>query len=413
MRTDDAVAKRRMPVAFLAFLIIMVDGYDTLMVSFIAPVLQKQWALTPAAIGRIFAMGYIGAIVGAVGIGPLADRFGRRPLLVLALFVASLSTMACAAADSLANLVWLRLVTGAALGGALPCLMAITAEHAKAERRTGTVTLMYIGYPLGAVVGGAATASLLHHGWPAIFLSTGLLCLVASIVALLLPESLRRDTERSARAGSASALFFEQFADGRLWPALVLWLGVFSLLLLTYFLLSWTPSLIVDRGGSPKVAALGGVLLNLGGIAGALVLAPLVNRFGPYRPIAVVVAAGAVIVSLVGFDFGSLAPMFVLLFLAGFCIMGGQLNFPAMTVDLFPPHVRGAGAGWTIGVGRVGSIVGPILGAMLITAGLAGRSLFLIAALPALLCAAALTLAALLRGRAPVTGPAPVAAPDL
>jgi AAHS family 4-hydroxybenzoate transporter-like MFS transporter len=413
MRTDETEAKRRMPVTFLAFLIIMVDGYDTLMVSFIAPVLQKQWALPPAAIGRIFAMGYLGAIIGAVGIGPLADRFGRRPLLALALIVASLSTMACAAAGSLETLVWLRLLAGAALGGALPCLMAITAEHARAERRTGTVTLMYIGYPLGAVVGGAATASLLHHGWPAIFLSTGLLCLVAAGIALLLPESLRRSAVVQAERRPASALFFEQFAEGRLWPALTLWLGVFSLLLLTYFLLSWTPSLIVARGGSPKVAALGGVLLNLGGIAGALVMAPLVNRFGPYRPIAAVVAAGAVVVSFVGLDFGSLAPMFVLLFLAGFCIMGGQLNFPAMTVDLFPPHVRGAGAGWTIGVGRVGSIVGPILGAMLMTAGLASRSLFLIAALPALLCAVSLTLAALLRGRARGTCSVPAAAQNL
>lgn len=395
MPNDQYQFARR--VALMSFFIIMVDGYDTLMISFIAPLLAKEWALAPTAIGRIFAVGYLGAIVGAVGMGPLADRFGRRTLLTIALLVAAIATMLCGTASSLHALLPLRFVSGIGLGGALPAVMALTAEHAQPARRNGTVTLMYIGYPMGAVVGGAVTAALLHLGWSAIFFGTGIACFLAAGLAALLPESLGARARRPKDGRTPIAIFTEQFADGRLLPALALWLGLFCMLLLTYFLLSWTPSIIVDRGGTPRLAALGAVVLNLGGITGALLCAPVINRFGPYFPMAILVAAGAGLVALLGANFGGVAPMMVVLFAVGICIMGGQLNFPAATVELFPPHVRGAGAGWTIGAGRVGSIVGPLLGGVLIAAGLEARTLFLVAALPALVAAVALFIAGMLR----------------
>ena len=394
-------------VTLMSFLIIMVDGYDTLMISFVAPLLAKEWLLGPADIGRIFAIGYLGAIVGAVGMGPLADRWGRKRLLVAALLLAAVATLGAATASSLGMMLALRFVTGIALGGALPAVMALTAEHAPPARRSGTVTIMYIGFPMGAVVGGALTAALLHHGWPVIFLCTGIACLLAAGLAALLPES-----PVLAKAGSPAPrrglkLFTEQFAEGRLWPALALWLGLFCMLLLTYLLLSWTPTIIVDRGGSLKLAALGGVMLNLGGIVGALLAAPVINRFGPYFPIAILVAAGAGILALLSLDTGRLAVMMILLLLMGACVMGGQLNFPAMTVELFPPHVRGAGAGWTIGAGRIGSIVGPLVGGLLIGAGLGSETLFLIAAVPALIASATLFFAGRLRRRAARAGTTP------
>ncbi len=376
-------------VTAMSFLIIMVDGYDTLMISFIAPLLAKQWALHPTDIGRIFAIGYLGAIIGAVGMGPLADRFGRKPILLAALLLAGATTLSCAAAPSLDVLMALRFVTGIALGAALPAVMALTAEHARSDRRSGTVTIMYIGYPMGAVIGGAATAALLHHGWSAIFICAGIACLLAAALAAALPES-RRPQPAVGHLRRRGAIFTDQFADGRLWPALGLWSGLFCLLMLTYFLLSWTPTIIVARGGSPKLAALGGVILNLGGITGALIAAPIINRFGPYFPIAILVATGSVFVALIGQEFAQIGGMMAILFVAGASILGGQLNFPAMTVDLFPPHVRGAGAGWTIGAGRLGSIVGPLAGGALIAAALDPARLFLAAAVPALAAAVAL-----------------------
>ena len=378
---DQRAASR--DVAVKAFFIVMVDGYDTLMMGFVAPLLTNHWGLHPADIGKLFAVGYLGAIVGALVMGPLADRLGRKPMLVFALLLAAAATGLCALAPTPSALFPLRFIAGLALGGALPAAIALTAEHARPERRAGTVTLMYIGYPMGAVVGGALTAALLQAGWPAIFLGTGVVCLIAAGVALTMPESFAR----GATPAATRPAWREQFADGRRWPALLLWLGLFSTLLLTYFLVSWTPSIIVARGGSPRVAALGAVLLNLGGCVGALAMVPVVDRYGPYRPVALLAASGAVFIALLGHA-GSVPIVMALLFATGVCALGAQLNFPAMTVALFPPHVRSAGTGWTVGFGRIGSIAGPLLGGVLIAAGLGWDSLFLIAAIPALVAAA-------------------------
>ena len=375
-----------------AFLIVMVDGYDTLMMGFVAPLLARSWGLHPADLGKLFAIGYLGAAIGAVTVGPLGDRFGRKPMLVAALLIAAVATGLCATATGPAMLLPLRFVAGLALGGALPAVIALTAEHAPPDKRHAAVTLMYIGYPLGAVVGGALTAAALGLGWPAIFAGTGVACLLAAGVAATLPEPRAVSRRDMHRGDIAPVRWREQFAQGRLVPALLLWLALFSTLVLTYFLVSWTPSIIVAQGGSAKLAALGAVLLNLGGCLGALAAIPVVNRLGLHRPVVVLAAGGAVAVALLG-QAGSLAIVLPLLFVTGVCALGAQLNLPSMTAALFPPAVRGAGLGSAIGVGRLGSIVGPLLGGALIGAGLGWATLFLIAAIPAVLCAAAVFVA--------------------
>ena len=389
-------------VTVICFLIVMIDGYDSLMAGFIAPLIAKGWGLHPQDIGKLFAVCYVGAILGAVAMGPLADRVGRRPMMIAALALATVATALCAMAQSFDQLMLYRFIAGIALGGALPAVSSLTAEHARPEKRSGTVTLMYIGYPTGAVVGGAVTAGLLHYGWPTIFMATAIACAFALGIAFLLPETYRpRGTHvRQPVLQRLTSTFTEQFADGRLWPGLTLWLALFCLMLLVYFLVNWSPSILVASGATPGVAALAGVALNLGGIVGALGLAPALNRFGPFRPVAILVGIGTIAVAALGLNLHSTPATMTLLFLAGVAVMGGQLNFPAMTVDLYPQHVRGAGGGWTIGVGRIGSIVGPLLGGILIGAGLGSGALFLFAAVPALVACGALIAAARLRANA-------------
>jgi len=384
-------------VLIIGFVIVMVDGYDSMMISFLAPLLARDLVLSPTDLGKIFAVGYLGAIVGAIAVGSLADRIGRKPMLIASLALASVATMICADATSLATLTGLRFVAGMALGGALPALISLTAEHARPERRNGTITLMYIGYPVGAVVGGAVTSGLLRYGSSAIFLGAGVTSLIALALALLLPESLRTGGySKSAPRdrGTLLSSLREQFAERRLWPGLMLWVGLFSMLVVTYFLVSWTPTLLVKSGFSPGKAALGSVLLNLGGVVGALIMAPVINRFGPYIPAAIAVGCGAVVIALLGQNVRSVAPLMFALFVAGGCIIGGQLNFPAMTVALYPQHVRGAGTGWTMGVGRLGSIVGPMVGGALVAANFSVGGLFVIAAIPPAIAAGALVIAA-------------------
>src|SRR5882757_3655479 len=303
-------------VLVIGFVIVMVDGYDSMMISFLAPLLARDLVLSPTDLGKIFAVGYLGAIVGAIAVGSLADRIGRKPMLIASLALASVATMICADATSLATLTGLRFVAGMALGGALPALISLTAEHARPERRNGTITLMYIGYPVGAVVGGAVTSGLLRYGSSAIFLGAGVTSLIALALALLLPESLRTDRASTPRGGvSLLSSLREQFADERLWPGLMLWVGLFSMLVVTYFLVSWTPTLLVKSGFSPGKAALGSVLLNLGGVVGALIMAPVINRFGPYIPAAVAVGCGAIVSALLGQHFGAVAPLMFALFI--------------------------------------------------------------------------------------------------
>lgn len=386
-------------VLIIGFVIVMVDGYDTMMISFLAPLLAKDLALTPTDMGKIFGVGYVGAIVGAIAVGSLADRIGRKSMLMASLALASIATLACANAASLSMLTGLRFVAGMALGGALPALISLTAEHAHPERRHGTITLMYIGYPVGAVIGGALTAALLQYGASTIFLGAGGASLAALAMTLWLPESRRRNwsvASAGSKRGSAALLssLREPFADRRLWPGLMLWIGLFSMLVVTYFLVSWTPTILVSAGLSPGKAALSSVLLNLGGVLGALVMAPVINRFGPYVPAAVAVGCGAAVIALLGQQVGSVPLLMSALFIAGGCIIGGQLNFPAMTVALYPPHVRGAGTGWTMGVGRIGSIVGPMLGGALVAAHLDAGRLFVIAAIAPAIAAATLLVAA-------------------
>lgn len=405
--SDTAVSRdTSLRVTIICFLIVMVDGYDSLVVAFIGPAITSQWGLDPHSLGALFAATYVGAIIGALSMGPLSDRFGRKPLLIVALILASVATAACATAGNIEQLRIFRFFAGVGLGGAMPALAAITGENAPPHKRSGRVTLMMLGFPTGAVVGGAVTAALLDVGWQNIFWGATAGCVFAAALALLLPETYRpradgdaADQDARPMTARLSASFTGQFQDGRLWPAVALWTSLFCLMMLVYFLVNWSPSILVAAGAPPKIAALAGVFLNLGGIIGAIGLAPIINRFGPYRPVAILVGAGTIAVALLGQSIQSLTITMILLFVAGVAVMGGQLNFPAMTVDLFPRHVRGAGGGWTVGVGRIGSIAGPLLGGAMIGAGLGNDRLFLFAAIPALVACLALFAAIRLRRR--------------
>src|SRR5690606_27472857 len=192
-------------------------------------------------------------------------------------------------------------------------------------------------------------------------------------------------------------LFTAQFAEGRLLPAIALWAGLFSTLVLTYFLVSWSPSILIAGGADPKLAALGPVAMNLGGIARALVTSRASDRFGPYFLNAAFALGGSLaILAVAQLAMGPEATI-AGLFVIGFLLLGAQLNFPAMTADLFPEAVRAAGGGWTAGVGRLGSIAGPLVGGMLVSAQYGPHALLSFAAVPGLVAALAVLAAAFLR----------------
>ena len=393
----SAVERRILAICFLTA---MIDGFDTLILAFIAPLVAKAFALSPIEIGRLFAVNFVGAVIGGLGFGPLADRFGRSTMLLVSLLLAVVFTLLCSLAGSLPALMVLRFLAGLGLGGVIPMIIALAAESMPASRRTAAVTWMFLGIPLGAVVGGAMVAATLSYGWQAIFAGGGgAAALLLPLAWFGLPESMKASTSPEGGAGLFGSVP-AQFAGGRLAAVLCLWLGAFSVILSSFFLLNWMPSVLAASGFSAERAAFGGVLLNLGGVVGALAISLAVRRTGPYWPVAGTLACGCVLVWLVGQRVGTEAGLLPLVFLAGMGVFGAQLAMPAIVASLFPPAVRGAGVGWAMGIGRAASIVAPVIGGMLIAAHIRWPTLFLIVALPVFVSMLAIVAADRVRPRA-------------
>jgi MFS transporter, AAHS family, 4-hydroxybenzoate transporter len=382
-------------IVAICFLTAMIDGFDTLILAFIAPLVAKTFALSPVEIGKLFAVNFVGAVIGGLGFGPLADRFGRRAMLLVSLAITVMFTLLCALAPSPAVLMALRFVAGLGLGGVIPMIIALTAESVPPPLRTVSVTWMFLGIPLGAVVGGAIVAAMLSHGWPAIFVGGGMVAaLLLPLVYFGLPESLVQTSRGTASSGAGVfASVPAQFADGRFAAVICLWLGAFSVILASFFLLNWMPSVLAASGFSPERAAFGGVLLNLGGVVGALAISITVRRGGPYRPVVFALCCGGVLVVLLGQRVGADQGLLPLVFLAGAGVFGAQLAMPALAAGLFPPAVRGAGVGWAMGIGRAASIAAPIIGGALIAARIPWPTLFLIVAVPVFVAAMAIFVA--------------------
>lgn len=369
----------------------MIDGYDLFMVSFLAPLIAKDLHLSLMNIGAVFAAGLAGSMAGGLLLGSVADRIGRRPVLLFSLAMAGIGTLLCSQTGSFGALAALRFLTGLALGGLLATIIPLVAEQVPNARRSAAVTSMFIGYPFGAVVGGAITATLISHGWRALFLGAGAVTLLLIPMGLFLREAAHPPATSSPNhhRGLSRVALIGLFTEGRSWSTLIASLGVFSLLLVAYLLNTWTPLIAARSGFSHQTAAWCGVLLNMGGVAGALGSTFLVTRFGVFKVVATMIASGSLAVAFLGYLYGSLGALFAGLAIVGILVIGGQQNIPAISVQLYPQRIRGAGVGWQFAAGRLGSILGPMVGARLLSAAVPVEQLFTLIAIPALLSASA------------------------
>lgn len=374
-----------------AFVLVMVDGYDIFIVSFLVPLISAELNLTHMSVGQIFAAGLTGSMLGGMILGPVADRFGRRPVLTLSLAIAGAATILCSTATSFGALAAYRLIAGFALGGVLAAVIPLVAEHFPKQKRNTAVTLMFVGFPCGAVVGGALTSMLIHHGWRTLFVGAGMLTLAVVPSVYLLKESLVDTRQRGIASTSPGriSLIRALFTEGRLWATICMMLGVFCMLLVSYLLNSWTPMIAVKSGMAPASAALCGVFLNLGGIVGALGSMIVVRKYGLFRPVAVMVVLGAAAIALLGQLTQTSTMLFAGLFVVGLLAIGGNQNAPAMAVEVYPQRIRATGTGWQFAVGRLGAITGPLIGGQLLTWQVSSETLFIMVAIPTLLAALA------------------------
>jgi AAHS family 4-hydroxybenzoate transporter-like MFS transporter len=375
-------------VAVLCGLVAMLDGFDTQSIAYVAPSIASSWHLNPAVLGPIFSAGLLGLAIGALALSSLADRYGRRVVILFSVFAFGVFALLTARAESLGELAVFRLLTGIGLGGAMPNIIALTSEYAPADRRGTVVTAMFCGFPLGATIGGFLSAPLIHSfGWQSVFVVGGLTPLVLLLVLLFwLPESVRGETSLTKPRERFPVL--ELFSEGRARRTGLVWVAFFMNLLVMYFLTNWLPSLLNASGMSLNIAIWSTALLNLGGVAGGLSLGRLIDRHNPYLVLGTAYAGAAVCIVAIAL---STSGFWLLLFalLAGFGVSGAQIGLNAVTAAAYPAAIRSTGIGWALGVGRVGSILGPAVGGILLGLGWTNQALLLAAVLPAMIASAA------------------------
>lgn len=387
-RHETATTPSQAPlkVAMLCALVAMCDGFDTQAIAFVAPVMTREWGVAPSAFGPVFSAGLAGLAIGAFLFGMVADRFGRKAVILFCVALFGLSSLATTFASTMTELIAWRVVTGLGLGGVLPNLIAVTNEVATERLKNALVMLMFCGFPLGATIGGIISAPLIAAaGWKGIFVLGGIApLLLMPLLAVYLPRDASRTSRRSG--GKASLLF----SGGRGPATLLLWTAFFANLLVMYFLVNWLPSLLSMVGTTLSVATLSTAMLNLGGIAGAFVMSRLIDGGGALKHLALAYLAGSLALLLIARADGHVGAMLLGAALAGSIVVGGQIAMNAIAASFYPAEVRATGVGWALGIGRIGSIVGPLIGGLLIDAGWKGTTPILLAMIPMLAASAAL-----------------------
>jgi MFS transporter, AAHS family, 4-hydroxybenzoate transporter len=408
-------------VLVLCFVIMIIDGFDAQAVGFVAPIISAAWGVSKASFSPVFAAGLLGMALGALLFGALADRFGRKAIIVVCFVTFGVLTIAKAYATAITSLAVLQFIAGLGVGGAMPNAIALISEYSPARRRALMVTVTGAGYSVGASGAGFLTARLAAtHGWGATFVVGGASALVLTPVLMgLLPDSIRFMVLSGAPAAKLMRLLkridprlpprpdftltsteeklaglpvSHLFREGRGAMTAFLWLAVFMDLLVIYYMTSWLPVTIQGIGGiSVEEAAVAAALFSAAGLFGIPVVGQLMDRFGPARVLGLSFLLASACIALTGSLAGSFAASHLMLeiivFMAGFFSVGAHLGLSALAGELYPTFMRATGVGWALGMGRVGSLLSPVLGGMLLSWRWQVSSIFLAVAVPAFLAA--------------------------
>jgi AAHS family 4-hydroxybenzoate transporter-like MFS transporter len=432
-------SKLQRAILWLCFLVVAVDGFDTAAIGFIAPAIREEWHLSAAALAPLFGAGLFGLMAGALLFGPLADRLGRKTVLVGSVAFFGLASLASMAAPDLTWLIVLRFLTGLGLGGAMPNAVTLTSEYCPGARRSSLVTLMFCGFTVGSALGGLASAQILAtFGWRGVLCIGGVLpLLLVPVLMRSLPESLRflvlkrraaasidsivlrlapgmsSAPELTAHETSAHTPIRELFRAPFAFGTAMLWISFFMSLLIIYLISSWLPTLLHNAGASLSRASLVTATFQIGGTVGAILLGRLMDRLGAGRTLSFAYVAGAVFVILCGASSGQLWLLVLAVFGVGFCVSGSQVGANALAAAFYPTNSRATGVSWANAAGRSGAIVGSLSGGWLMSMQLDMALILSLLAVPALIAAVAIAVLGRVKARieaqkAVVAGPQPV-----
>lgn len=412
-------------VVVLCALLLIVDGYDVFVAGTVLPTLITEWGLTKPQAGGLQAWALFGMMFGALIFGPLADRIGRKKGIAISFLLFTVSTLLTGLASSPEQFKAFRFVAGLGCGGLMPNAVALMNEYAPKRLRGTMVALMFSGYSVGGMVAAGLGIGLIpQYGWKPMFFIAALPLLMLPLILWKLPESLgfliRQGQQDEAKriygkidpaahlgegdrlvfteTKGASASIAELFRHQRTLRTLMLWVAFFCCLLLVYLLSSWLPKVLQEAGYAEKASLLSLFSLNFGGMVGAIAGGWLGDRFGLPKVVIGFFAAAALSIALIGFNPPS-GVLFFMVFIAGATTIGTQILLYASVAQLYNLSVRSTGLGWASGVGRIGAIVGPTLGGVLLARELPLQQNFLIFALPAVISALAMLVFAVSKAR--------------
>ena len=412
----------------LCAMVLLLDGFDTQAMGFLVPPIADELGIPLSAFGPVLSAGLVGLMFGAMAAGPIADRWGRKWAVIGSAFVFGGFSLLTARADSLNELVLMRFLTGLGLGGAMPNVVSLASEYAPKRLQATLVTLIFVGMGGGAVLASIVGGALIPiYGWRSVFYVGGILPIGLALVLIkALPESVRFLTAKGndparvaaivariapelAGAPIAAAAAGERregapvkhlFTEGRMLGTLLLWIPFFMNLLILYFILSWLPSLL-RQAGMPVTAGITAVLsFSIGGIVGTVLQGPLMKALGAYAAMVVEFVASLALVVLASQIFANFQVMMVVTFILGVTVQGAQAGLNALAAMYYPTVIRSTGVGWALGIGRIGSIIGPIIGGMMLGLQWTPQQIFMAGSIPALIAGLAVIASGQLLGKA-------------
>jgi len=426
----------------LCMICLVMDGFDVQAMGYTAPAVLKEWNVPPGpAMGRVFAAANVGVLVGSLLFSMVADKIGRRPVLIAATIFFSVMTIATGYfATNMDELLILRAISGLGLGCIIPNATALIGEFSPKRSRVALVMGITVGFTAGAAIGGFVAAWMIpNFGWRSVFYVGGAIPLAGAIAMIWgLPESLQflavrrthldqlarwlKKLDPSIKIDSSTEFVTNEvsqggipivhlFRDGRTAATILLWVVNFMNLLNLYSLSNWLPTVVTGMGYTQQTAVLVGAVLQVGGTIGTYGLAWLIARKGFIPMLTMTFAIATISIALIGQPGLTLLVLSVVVFIAGWCVVGGQPGINTLAATYYPTYLRSTGIGAGLGVGRVGAILGPYIGGTLIGWQWGPQQLFLAAAVPAAISTIAVaTLGLAMKGAAPAA-PAKTVAP--
>lgn len=419
----NPVSRTQVWILVMVALTVVMDGFDVQAMGYVAPAIIKEWGVSKAELGPVFGAGLLGMLVGSLTLSVLADKIGRRPVLIWSTVFFAVCMLATAYVTTIAQLQTIRFITGLGLGAIMPNAMALAGEFSPKRKRVTLMMLVSCGFTVGAVLGGLLSAWMIPaFGWKSVFYLGGAVpLLMAVLMFVFVPESMQflvlkgrrldsvaaclrkidpalridADTRYSVpEAKQGGAPVVELFRDGRAKATLLLWVVNFMNLINLYFLSNWLPTIASGAGLSTSTAVLVGTSLQVGGVVGTLLMGPVIDRIGFFKVLVPSFLLAALTIAMIGQQGIALPLLFLVVTVTGFCIIGGQPAVNALAATYYPTTLRSTGVGWSLGVGRIGSIVGPVLGGEMIRQNWSNTEIFLAMAVPTVISALMLVLMA-------------------